>query len=125
MLSTDNRDFLMDKYGNMVFENGQFQWSKGLAGVVQSCRIKLSMFRNEWFLDRSIGISYWQEILGKKPQRAINAIISEFFEALMSVEDVVAVTQLTASYNGTTRKLTVNWSVRTVFGDSAVEPVVI
>ncbi len=121
MLSTDNRDLLLDDNNNLVMVNGDFQWSTGLAGVVQECRIKLSMFRGEWFLDRTVGISYWQEILGHKPQQAIAAVISEFFQALISVEDVVAVTRLTASYNRATRKLSVDWAVRTQFGDSATE----
>ena len=121
MNSTDNRDLLLDANNNLVFVNGDFQWARGLAGVVQECRIKLSMFRGEWFLDRTVGISYWQEILGAKPELAISALMSEFYEALMGVEDVVAVVKLSAVYNRNSRELVVTWAVRTFFGDSATQ----
>lgn len=123
MNSTDNRDLLLDANNNLVLVNGDFQFSKGLAGVVQECRIKLSMFRGEWFLNRDVGISYWQEILGRKPDRAIAAIVSEFYQTLMGVEDVVDVTRLAVEYSGTTRTAVVRWAVKTRFGDSAVQAI--
>lgn len=121
MLSTDNRDLKLDSNNSLVLVNGDFQWTRGLDGVVQDCLIRLSMFRGEWFLDRTVGISYWGEILGKKPQRAIAAITSEFYQALMSVEDVVDVLRLDITYNGGTRTVSVRWVVKTQFGDSPLQ----
>lgn len=123
MNSTDNRDLLLDQNNNLVIVNGDFQFSKGVAGVVQECRIKLSMFRGEWFLNRAVGISFWQEILGRKPERAIAAITSEFYQALTSVEDVIDVIRLAVEYDGATRTIGVRWAVKTRFGDSAVQSI--
>lgn len=125
MLETDNRDLLLDSSDNLVFENGDFQWARGLPGVVQSCRISLSMFKGEWFLDPNVGISYWQEILGKKPEQAVAAITSEFYQALMRIEDVVSVTKLTVVYNPRTRTCIVNWAVRCQFGVTSTQTITI
>ena len=104
----------------MVITN-DLQWSKGIPGVIQECRIKLLMFKGEWFLDREVGISWWEQILGQKPDVAIAAITSEFFDKLMSVEDVLVVRQLDVEYNGTTRTISVTWSVKCTFGNTPTQ----
>lgn len=118
MLITDNRDLLLDSRNSLVIQNGDLAWSRGIPGVMQDCRIKLSMFKGEWFLDTTKGISYWQEILGKKPDVAIAAITSEFYSKLISVEDVEVVRKLDITYSGRTRGLTVIWSVKCTFGNT-------
>ncbi len=117
MLSTDNRDLALDANNNLIIDT-DLHFTKGIPGVVQECKIKLSMFKGEWFLDRSKGISWWGEILGQKPDRAISAITSEFYTTLMGVEDVISVTRLDIRYVGQSRALVVTWAVQTRFGDS-------
>lgn len=119
MLVSDKRDLKLDASGNLVVGT-DLQWTSGIAGVIQSCRIKLEMFKGEWFLDRTKGISWWEEILGQKPDVAIAAITSEFYEALMGVEDVIEVTKLDIAYDGRTRTIAVSWAVQCQFGNTPV-----
>lgn len=119
MLKTDFRDLAIDANNNLIVTT-DLQFTTGVEGVMQECKIKLLMFKGEWFLDRTKGISWWGEILGKKPERAISAMTSEFFTTLMSVEDVISVTKLDISYDGKTRSITCKWAVQCRFGETPV-----
>lgn len=124
MLETDPRDLLLDRQNDLVIDK-DLQWSKGIAGVIQECRIKMQMFKNEWFLDLDSGIPYWGEILGQKPKLAIAAAGQAFTEALLSVEDVTSVTKMEITYDSAARSLTVRWAVRCTFGDTPVDTLAI
>lgn len=121
MLESDNRDLLLDDNNSLVIRDGDLVFSTGIQGVMQECRIKMLMFKGEWFLDREVGVSWWSEILGQKPDRAIAAMTSEFSDKLASVEDVIVVNKLDISYDGATRRITVSWSVTSRFGDTPVD----
>lgn len=119
MLRTDFRDLALDANDSLIVTT-DLQFTTGIEGVMQECKIKLLMFKGEWFLDRTKGISWWGEILGQKPDRAISAMTSEFFTTLMSVEDVIAVSKLDISYDGKTRAITCKWAVQCRFGETPV-----
>lgn len=121
MQETDPRDLLLDRQNDLVLEDGDFQFSKGIAGVIQECRVRLQMFQGEWFLNLDAGIPYWTEIMGQKPSIAISAAAASFNEALLSIEDVFAVTKMEVTYDHKTRALTVNWAVRCAFGTTPVD----
>jgi hypothetical protein len=72
-LTDEPRDLLLDSSNDLVIENGDFVFARGIDAVAQSCRIALQMFEGEWFLDQSVGIPYWQQILGFKPAIAMRA----------------------------------------------------
>lgn len=120
MLETEPRDLLLDNHNDLVI-GVDLDWSRGIPGVMQECRIKLQMFKNEWFLNLDVGIDYWGKILGQKPALAIAVVGASFTEALLSVEDVIDVTKMDVQYNGTTRTLTVNWQVLCEFGETPVD----
>lgn len=120
MLETDPRDLLLDKYNDLVITD-DLQWSKGIPGVMQECRIRLQMFKGEWFLNLLVGIDYWGQILGQKPAVAIAAAGAQFTAALLSIPDVLDVTKMDVTYDGATRTLTVKWSVRCLFGNTPVD----
>ncbi len=120
MLETEPRDLLLDRYNDLVITT-DLDWSRGVAGVMQECRVKLQMFQGEWFLDLDKGIPYWGQILGQKPALAIAAIGASFTETLLSIEDVIAVTKMQVTYAGATRTLTVNWQIQCVFGTTPVD----
>ena len=120
MLETEPRDLLLDRYNDLVVTT-DLDWSRGIPGVMQECRIKLQMFRGEWFLDLDAGIPYWGQILGQKPAIAIAAIGASFTEALLGVEDVTAVTKMSVTYDRPTRSLSVTWQVRCTFGETPVD----
>ncbi len=124
MLEVEPRDLLLDRYNDLVITT-DLDWSRGIPGVMQECRIKLQMFQGEWFLNLDAGIPYWGQILGQKPAIAIAAIGASFTESLLRVEDVIAVTKMSIVYNGSTRTLTVTWQVQCKFGATPVDTLAI
>lgn len=125
MLETDPRDLALDKQNDLIFENGDFQFTYGLDGIIQEARIKLQMFEGEWFLNLEAGIPYWNEILGQKPDVAIPAIAAHFNQTLLGIEDVTDVTKMSVAYNGKTRQLVVRWAVRSLFGNTPTDTLAI
>lgn len=122
-LLTDPIDIKIDSDNIIVFEKGDLVFTSGIDAVVQGCRIVLQMFQGEWFLNLDAGIPYWQSILGKKPAIAIEAARIFFRRELELVDGVDKVTKLDISYSGSSRTLTINWQVSTVFGDTPVDEI--
>lgn len=118
LLITDPIDLKLDDNNELVIENGDLVFTRGIDAIVQQCRIALQMFQGEWFLNLDVGIPYWEKILGEKPATAIEAARIFFRRELQLVEGVNRVTKLDISYTGTTRSLNVTWQVNTVFGDT-------
>lgn len=123
MLITDPIDLLLDDDNNLVIENGDLKFSRGIPAIVQQCRIGLQMFRDEWFLNLDVGIPYWQNILGFKPATAMAAAKIFFARELNAVEGVRSIRKLNVSYGGVSRQLTVDWQVDTIFGDTPVDEI--
>ena len=122
-LITDPIDLLIDDENDLVIENGDLQFSKGIDAVVQQCRISLQMFQGEWFLDLDAGIPYWQSILGQKPAVALAAARIYMRRELELIEGVDRVLKLDLSYTGTSRTLVVTWQVSTIFGETPVDTI--
>jgi hypothetical protein len=120
MLVTEPRDLLLGKDNDLVVTT-DLDWSRGIPGVMQECRIRMRTFQGEWFLDLETGIPYWTEILGQKPKLAVAALGASLTEALLAIEDVVEVVLMDVQYDRQTRSATVRWSVLCVFGTTPVD----
>ena len=117
-LSNEPRDLLLDKQNDLVIENGDFVFARGIDAVMQSCRIAIQMFTGEWFLNQGVGIPYWKAILGFKPSVAVRAAQLAVRSELSQVSGVVQVTRVDVVYNGTTRSLSITWQVKTGEGET-------
>lgn len=122
-LVTDPIDLLIDDNNELVFENGDLVWSRGIDAVVQQCRIALQMFQDEWFLNLDAGLPYWDQILGQKPAVAMQAAQIYIRRELERVDAVVAITKLEVTYVRETRTLKVRWQVDTEFGETPVDEI--
>ena len=76
-------DFLLDTQGDILLTNGKISLTKNIS---QKVSILLKTFKGEWFLDDSIGIPYFQTILGKKISK--EQIDSIFKSQILSVKEV-------------------------------------
>lgn len=123
MLETEPRDLLL--YKNDLVITDDLQWSRGIDGVIQECRIKLQMFEGEWFLNLKVGRPHYNGILGAKPDLAAIVAGHDFTAALLTVEDVTDVTLMDISIIRSTRQMVVKWQVRCVFGTTPVDTLTI
>lgn len=100
-------DLKLDSSGDLAIENDSVVLVEGVDAVAQDIDIRLKFFLGEWFLDRRLGVPYYEKILGQKPRLA--AIKSIFRAAILTTPGVTAVNDLTVEYDGTSRVLNVSF----------------
>lgn len=130
LLITDEIDIRLDPVSGDIPATGDLVMTTGIEAVVQGARIRLQMIAGEWFLNRALGVGYFERpgvsaaraILGQKFNRG--KTLREFREALLGnasssgVPGIVALTRLEVTFDGPTRTLTVTWQARCAFGDT-------
>jgi len=89
----------------------------GLDSLVQRIRTRLKTFSEECFLDKSLGVPYFQQVFKNKDPR-VSALNAAFGDAILSVEGVQRILEINYSLDSATRVLTVNFSVLSQSGDS-------
>ncbi|MEX4584681.1 hypothetical protein MY756_05540 [Haemophilus influenzae] len=83
----------------------------GVNQKAQQIKVVLLTFLGEWFLDTTIGLPYFDEILTKNPDNA--RIQSIFRKKIMGVKGVLAVERLSLEFHLKDRVLVVQFSART------------
>ena len=82
--------------------------------LAQRLKIRLQTFKGEWFLDGTIGIDYFNQIAGKNRYKAaVDAIIQA---EILKEQEVLQITAYSSVVDKTTRKITIQFTVRTVDG---------
>lgn len=121
-LTNEPRDLLLGDDNDLVITT-DLQFSTGIQAVLQSGRIAMQLYSDEWFLDLDAGIRYWQDILAKKPDAGIAAAKSEFRRELNLIPGVLKIERLEVTYVGATRALNVKWQVKTGLGETPVDTI--
>jgi len=103
--------------GDLLLENGRARLATGAEAVAQSWASRLTMFKGECFLDRSLGIDFQNEVLVKNARPAVLRAI--FAEASRETPGVRDVTNLRFALNAKTRVLTVEAEVVLETGKTA------
>lgn len=104
-------DLLLDPLTNdLIFVNGTPTVTQTQSEIVaQRLKIKLQTFLGEWFLDRTIGVPYFQQILGKgRSKQAIDVI---FQNIIANDEGVIEIREFSSSLDSG-RGYSMTFSVR-------------
>lgn len=137
ILSTDQIDMYVDPLTGDIPPTGDIPMTSGIAAVVQGARIRLRMFKAEWFLNLDQGVPYLeregvpaaQAILGQKfnKTKALNAFRDALLgtETTSGVPGIVELLQLNVVFDGRARTMTVIWQARCEFGDTPPDTLVI
>lgn len=83
--------------------------------VLQNILQRLRMFAGEWFLNKSLGVRYYQVVFVKSPNRAL--IDAEFKRVILQTPGVTALTQWSIGFLPATRNITVSFRCGTAAGD--------
>lgn len=59
--------FQLDNDGDLLVTNNSLTLTEGAEAVKQHLQSRLRTFLGEWFLDTSIGVPWYQEVLVKQP----------------------------------------------------------
>lgn len=121
-LRTDPCDWKLDDGHDLIVP---LEYTRDLDAVVQSCDVNLRAVRGEWFANLDDGMPWYENddvperlaLLGGKFNEA--RILAEFRTALLGSFGVARVLSLKADFNRSTRQLSVDWVVLTVWGDTA------
>lgn len=114
-------DLLLDPLTHdVVFINGETPVASSQQDVVaQRLKVRLNTFFGEWFLDTSIGIPYFEQVLTKGfDKQSIDAL---FQAEILSDDGVMELVSYNSTLDSQTRRLRVVFSVRVA--DDGVVPI--
>jgi len=108
--------------------NGDYTLGQGSANflvnsheaVGQLILTRLKLFTGEWFLDTTEGTPYYQNILGKGTQGSYDLAIQA---RVLDTQGVAAIVSYTSILNTTTRSLSVELTVDTIYGLTTISGV--
>ena len=110
---------LQDSTGDLVFTNNQLTFVDGADQVKQSIIQRFRTFAGEWFLDTSLGIPYFQNVLVKNPN--LTLIESYFKNELWAVPGVLSIITFSLNFDPVARTISISCSVQSSAGPIQVE----
>lgn len=123
VLSTDPVCFARDANNELIIP---LRIARGVEAVAILVRTVLLLWRDEWFLDRSIGTPWLETEDGAVPER--DALLGQTYDPgktartlrkeILQIPGVLDVTEFRSSYDGEARTMTASCVVSTVFGDT-------
>jgi hypothetical protein len=109
-LSNGSTDF-----GDILIENNDLVMVTGKEAIKQDIVQRLRTFLGEWFLDNTIGVPYYQQILVKNPNQSnIDAI---FINVILSTPGVTQLSEYSFKPNYTIRQLEIDFIAQTTDGE--------
>ena len=107
-------DIKLDEDGDIYLVNGDAQTTSiGAEDLAQRLRIRLNTFQGEWFMDNTLGIDWWNRVMGKnRSKMAVDALIQD---AILKEPDALQIVSYTSSIS-TNRKFSCSFRVRTEDG---------
>lgn len=97
-----------------IIKNGDLVLVQKANAVAQFIKQKLRTFFGEWFLDTTIGVPYYQEILKKNPSPITVASILK--REIINTDGVIALDSFSINFDAKNRKITVAPSIQSVDG---------
>lgn len=100
--------------GDLAFENADFQLVTEKEAIVQDVVTALRVFFGECFMDNTIGIDFFGQVLVKNPdQGKIDAL---FINAILSVPGVQSLLEYSFAPDFLTRQLGIRFKAQTIAG---------
>lgn len=107
--------FANDSNNEFIIENGEFVIVADGAQVVQNVAERLRSYLDDFFLDRTHGVPYFQTIFEKPFNLGLSESILK--QTIIETEGVERLTRFESDFNPTTRALIVTMSFQTIFGN--------
>ena len=85
------------------------------SAVAQAVLTRLRLFQGEWFLDTTLGMPWFQQVLGFNTQAARDAAIQNTILGTPGVNQIVSYTSTVVD-----RKLQVECTIDTIYGTEAI-----
>ncbi len=108
------RDLALDTASHDLVIEPDVMLLDGAEQVAQQLKIKLKLWRGEWFLDDDFGTPYLTDILGK--QLTLSGVVAALRQSILEVQDVVAIESFEYTYDNSTRVFGCNFTARSRYG---------
>ena len=107
-------DIKLDENGDVSLVAGESQvTSIGAEDLSQRLQIRLNTFQGEWFMDNTLGVDWWNRVMGKnRSKMAVDALIQE---AILKEPDALQILEYSSSIS-TDRRFSCSFRVRTENG---------
>jgi hypothetical protein len=102
---------------NLVFANNKFTRISSYDALVQQITNQVTIWKNEWFADRTIGIDY---INFENRKFSDKEIISSVTQSLYLNKNISLVNSIIVSRNKVSRKITLDINIETVEGNMVI-----
>jgi hypothetical protein len=102
----------LDQDDDWTFGNGKSSYKRSQLALNQNISTKLLEWKGDCFFDNDAGVD-WKNRLEKRSQ--IPFLQDEIRTVILKVDGVVEVANLDLNFNSTSRNLTVNYSVKTIY----------
>ena len=96
---------------DLVIENYDLVLVDGIDLVRQAIKQRLLLVLEEWFLDETVGVPWYQYIFQKGAD--INRVKSILINTINRTEGVIKITSFELDYNSVNRSLSVNFTAET------------
>ena len=114
-----DQDQISPSYGDLTWKNGpltpDYTTQSRVDVVAQRLRILLLTFREEWFLDTSYGVPYFQSILGHKIKKSAVDLI--FQREILAENGVKELTFFESTFEN--RKYSLSFRVKVTTGEES------
>lgn len=107
----------LDSSGDYTFGTGADFYSDSPEAVAQAIATRLKLWRGEWFLDRSEGTPYLEEVLGERRTRSPDVAVKQ---RILGTPGVTEIRSFSAVFDESTRALTIHATVETEFGTASI-----
>ena len=103
-------DLKLDGYHDLLIRDGRLVLVEGANQTAQQIKIALLTFFGEWFMDTTIGVPYFEQVLIKSPEKA--KIENVFRRKILEVTNVKRVLALKTEFDRQARALMVSFEVQ-------------
>ena len=114
-----DQDQISPSYGDLTWKNGpltpDYTTQSRVDVVAQRLHIRLLTFREEWFLDTSYGVPYFQSILGHKIKKSAVDLI--FQREILAENGVKELTFFESTFEN--RKYSLSFRVKVTTGEES------
>ena len=109
-------------FGDLLMSNGDLVLTSdanpsGQNPVLQDVLFRLRTFQGEYFMDASIGVPWYQQLLGIKTGLASGSLSAVLSDAILSTPGVLRLDRFSASLSTSTRVLSISFAAVTVSGN--------
>ena len=110
-------DIQLDSNGaDLMVDTGDLVIIKDDAAIRQSVLQRLRTFFGEWFLDTSVGLPYYQNILVKNPNLdLVQALVKN---VVLTTPGITMLNQFQFDYNNGLRELSIEFSAKSTNGQT-------